>query len=88
MCWLILKKRKKRFKDGHKEEEKRRRGKKSKIQCSSIGLSLVVYQPDRNKPDRVVNGNNVVVSNRVAWRWRVDGQSGAERIGDNRERDN
>ena len=58
------------------------------IHSTSMGLSLMVYQSDRNKPDRVVNGNNVVVSNRVAGRWRVDGQSGAERIGDNRERDN
>lgn len=61
--------------------------KKMKI-CKSMGISLVVYQSDRNKPDKAVNGNNVVVSNRVAGRWRVDGQSGAERIGDNRERDN
>lgn len=53
-----------------------------------MGISLMVYQSDRNKPDRAVNGNNVVVSNRVAGRWRVDGQSGAERIVDNRERDN
>lgn len=46
------------------------------------------YQFDRNKSDRAVNGNNVVVSNRVSGWWHVDGQSGAERIGDNRERDN
>lgn len=48
----------------------------------------MVYQPVRYKPDRVVNGNDVVVSKRVARRWRVDGQNGAERIGDNREHDN
>lgn len=53
-----------------------------------MALSLVEYHTDSNKPDRVVNGNNVVVSNRVAGRWRGDGQSGAKWIGDNRECDN
>lgn len=47
-----------------------------------------MHQPDRNKPDKTVNGNSVAVSKRVAGRWRVDGQRRAKRIGDNRERDN
>lgn len=46
------------------------------------------YQPDRHGPDRPVNGNNVVVSNRAGGRWRADGQSSAQRAADNSERDN
>lgn len=56
--------------------------------CTTLDISPVVYQPVLYKPDRVVNGNDVVVSKRVARRWRVDGQNCAERIGDNREHDN
>lgn len=64
--------------ESRREKRTRQKKKKNKKFCTSTGLPLVVYQSDRNKPDRIVNRNDVVLSNRVAGRWRADGQRGVE----------
>lgn len=74
----IFEKERKRREGEEKGNREKQKQKKKKNSARSWSPSSGMYQSHHNKPDRVVDGNNVVKSNRVAGCWRGDGQSSVE----------